>query len=285
MGEDDVAEKRAIHWLVAVVFSLASLTMGISAGIVAIAEPGAARVTAGAVAVFLFLLLVFGLAGAGEESKAVLVRRLLVAASRRPLLSSALMVALTIAFTWLGPARTGFVVVHCLDAKRISHRAVPGRRLEECGADKDAAFTAWYPWGRAALLSSVRCNYASGDSVPILDNEPSCPLHEFTYAQTYDKTGKSWQWRRGLDGWWQERASSDNAYSHFKEIGPLTIEAPAEDSEAPKLTITGVVVRRVLDANRMELLIPRSVSSNTRLYIRDTPSDPWRPLGTLVDVP
>jgi hypothetical protein len=274
-----------IHWLVAVVFSLASLAMGVSAAIVAIAEPGAARVAAGAVAVFLFLLLVFGLAGAGDESKAALVRRLLVAASKRPHLSSALMAALTIAFTWLGPARTGFVVVHCLDAKRLSHRAVPGRRLEECGADKDAAFTAWYPWGRAALLSSIRCNYASGDSVPILDSEPSCPIHEFTYAQTYDKTGKTWQWRRGLDGWWQERASSDNAYARFKEIGALTIEAPGEDSDAPKLKISGVVVRRVPDANRMELLIPRSISNNTWLYIRDTPNDAWRLHGTLVDVP
>ena len=70
-----------ISWPVAFVFAASSLAIAISAGTVALVEPGAARVSAGAIAVLLFVFVVFGLAGMQTESKALLVRRLLVRAS------------------------------------------------------------------------------------------------------------------------------------------------------------------------------------------------------------
>jgi hypothetical protein len=266
---------------VAVAFTIATLIVSISAGIVAFAEPGAVRVSAGAIAALLFLAAVFGFTSTGENGRVALVRRLLIFSSKTSQHSTMAIIGLAFACAagvYFGALRTEFFLVHCLDAKRISRDSVPGRRVEECGPDRNAAFTAWFPMGREALLASVKCNYSSGDSVDLISGESSCPLHQFLYARMYDPAGIILLWQRGLDGWWQERGPT-KTYSRFKEINSQPINAPGPTGSQ---LLSGVLVRRVPDEGNMELFIPRSISRNAWIYIRNGPTEPWRLQGTIV---
>jgi hypothetical protein len=277
----DVAARISLP--VAVAFSAALFVSSISAAIVALVEPGAYRIAAAAVAAALFLLLVFGLASAGREDGARLVRRCLAALSKNKLrsgLTTALLAAFAAAAVVFGPSRTGFLLVRCLDAKRISRTTLSGRQLEDCGADQNAAFSAWFPGGRASFVNDIRCNYSSGDSVEIVAGEETCPLHQFSYAVPYDQSGTTFHWQRSLDGSWIERASSTNAYAVFAEVGPLSAEVPAPDGR--RIQIAGVQVRRLPDRGNMELLLPITLVRNKWIYLRDNPTSPWKLRGTIV---
>ncbi len=281
--------------------------MAISAGIVALAEPGAARAAAGGIGASLFLTLVFGFARAGEDSKVVLVRELLVFCSKsqaRRVASVAALAVVAVGAVVYGPSRTDFIIVNCLDAKRISRRAVPGRRVEECGPDRNATFTAWYPWGRPSLDASIICHYASGDTVravPVESTAPAgpppppapvgaaatieigtrtCPVHEFAYARIEDHRGYIMHWSRGLDGWWLERGNDDN-FTRFMEIGLETIDTKGPDGTPA----SGMVVQRVPDSSEMRMLIPYTTRKDTWIYTRNTPKDAWRFYGTAVSPP
>jgi hypothetical protein len=269
---------------IAVAFTLSSFTIAVSAAVVAMAEPGVARVSAGAVSLLLFLLVVFGLAGVGQESQAALIRRLLVAASRQPTLWSSVMLASAIVAVYFGPWQTEMMIVHCFDAKRVERQSIPGQRMEECAEDRNAAFTAWHPLGRPRLLRSIQCQYSSGDYDGLLQDDESCPIHEFTYIRPFAKTDKTWHWTRGFNGVWQERASSTSEIVLFNELGVLDTLVPDLDETNKKRPIKGMRVRRQDPTYPMEVLVPRSLVKNEWLYWRPTERDDWERLGAVLNI-
>ena len=87
------------------------------------------------------------------------------------------------------------------------------------------------------------------------------------------------QWSRGLDGWWQERGPKDN-FSRFMETHQETIDTKGPDGGTPQ--VSGMVVQRVPDPSEMAMLIPHTTRTNTWIYTRNTPKDPWRFYGAVV---
>ncbi len=305
-GNDAQGGKRTTNWIVVVAFVIATLSTALSAAAVAVAEPGTARVCAAVLSGMLLFASVFGLSVDSADGRARLLRQLLVWASktwRRSGMTALVLCAGAVFAAWLGAGHTELLTIACLDARSITRNAVPGKRVESCGDDHLATFSAWFPRGRSKLLDSIVCNYSSGDTTKMITSakslepslaspeaspEMSCPLHAFTYAQPYVTDEKTWVWRRLADHSWLERASSNGAYASFVELGFATVTEAEYENCPIRGSISGMVVQRAKEPpydQDIELLIPNVLNSEARILWRSKPTSPWSCLGMIVSVP
>lgn len=282
-----------IRWSVAGVATVTAVSCTVSACMVAAAEPGTVRFAAAVVGALLFVAIVLGFIQPTKDAdgKTAMMRGVLVWASTtrtREVSTAVVAVALSLTAILLGPAQTASFAISCADAKRVFHPTFPGTGVAECGADRTATFTGWFPLSRSAYLADVGCGYANGARDPVeasfggRRDEYSCPVREFTYAQLFDQSGQSFHWVKSLDGEWIEQTNA--VVSMFRVVRNSTEEIPASGERPVASSLEGIIVQRETDTgdDPMQLLFPLRPGRSQRVYIRNNARDPWRARGIVI---